>query len=87
MNATPELEGWDDWLSQYIAAMPPEERLAGLAPEQRLAGLAPEQRLAGLTPEEALLALPAELLRSFPATYLATLSEPIQARIRARLGR
>jgi len=78
MNATPELEGWDDWLSQYIAAMPPEERLAGLAPEQRLAGL---------TPEEALLALPAELLRSFPATYLATLSEPIQARIRARLGR
>jgi hypothetical protein len=44
-------------------------------------------RLAGLTPEQAVLALPDEVLRGFSDAYLATLSEPTQAAIRARLGR
>jgi hypothetical protein len=72
---------------QRLAGLAPEQRLAGLAPEQRLAGLAPEQRLAGLDPEQAILALPDEVLRGFSEDYLATLSAPTRAAIRARLGR
>jgi hypothetical protein len=34
-----------------------------------------------------LLALPDEMLRTFPDDYLATLSEPTRAAIRARIGR
>jgi hypothetical protein len=40
MNATPDLEGWDDWMSQYIASVPPEKLLARFKPEDRLAGRA-----------------------------------------------
>ena len=96
MKATPDLEGWDDWMERYIAAMPPERLFAHFKPEERLAGLAPEERLAGLTPEERaralseadhVLALPDAALRGLPADYLATLPEAAQARIRNRLGR
>ena len=59
-NATPDLEGYDEWVAQYVATLTPEQRLAGLAPEQRLAGLAPEQRLAGLAPEQRLAGLAPE---------------------------
>ena len=55
--------------------------------QKLLDGLSPEQRLAGLAPEQALLALPDETLRTFPDNYLATLSEPTRAAIRARIGR
>ena len=73
-------------VEQRLRGLTPEQVLAGLAPEQRLAGLAPEQRLAGLTPEQALLALPDEALRGLADTYLATLSAPTRAAIRARIG-
>ena len=73
-----ELEGYDEVLQKLIAALPAEQRLAGLAPEQRLAGLAPEQ---------ALLALPDEMLRRFPDTFLDTLSSPVRSVIRTRIGR
>jgi hypothetical protein len=74
-------------VEQRLRGLTPEQVLAGLAPEQRVAGLAPEQRLAGLTPEQALLALPDEALRGLADTYLATLSAPTRAAIRARIGR
>ena len=87
MKATPELEGWDDWMERYVAAMPIEKRLAGLKPEDRLAGLKPEDRLAGLNPSEQVLALSDDVLRALPQSFLATLSEDVQAAIRERLGR
>jgi hypothetical protein len=74
-------------VEQRLAGLAPEQRLAGLAPEQRLAGLAPEQRLAGLTAEQLLLALPDDALRGLTDAYLATLSAPTRAAIRARIGR
>ena len=78
MNATPDLEGWDDWMSQYIASVPPEKLLARLKPEDRLAGLDAAQ---------AVLALPVEVLRALPESFLATLPDDVQATVRARLAR
>jgi hypothetical protein len=52
-----------------------------------LDGLSIEQRLAGLAPEQKLLAMPVEVLRGFSKEYLATLSEPMRAAVRARIGR
>ena len=71
---------------QRLAGLPPEQRLAGLAPEQRLAGLAPEQRLAGLDHDHQALALPIDVLRLLPETYLRSLSAEVQAEIRRRLA-
>ena len=96
MNATPDLDGWDDWMSQYIASVPPEkllarfkpeDRLAGLKPEDRLAGLKPEDRLAGLDAAQAVLALPVEVLRALPESFLTTLPDDVQASVRTRLMR
>jgi hypothetical protein len=87
MMAARELEGYDEVVQKFLELIAPEQRLAGLAPEQRLAGLAPEQRLAGLAPEQALLALPDEVLRTFPEEYVAGLPEPTRDAIRKRLGR
>ena len=56
-------------------------------PEERLAGLPPEARLAGLPAAQAVLALPDEILRVLPASYIATLPEDVQAVVRARLAR
>ncbi len=70
---------------QILASFAPEQRLAGLPPEQRLAGLAPEQRLAGLDRDHQALALPDEVLRALPESYLASLAPEIQAEIRRRL--
>ena len=77
MNATPALEGWEDWLAQYLRSLSTEERVAGLAPEERLAGL---------SREELILALPYDLLRAQPESVIASLSPDAQARVRARLG-
>jgi hypothetical protein len=44
-------------------------------------------RLAGLAPEERILANSDDVLRALPDTYLATLSAPTRAAIRARIGR
>jgi hypothetical protein len=87
MNATPDLDGWDDWMSQYIASVPPEKLLARFKPEDRLAGLKPEDRLAGLDAAQAVLALPVEVLRALPESFLATLPDDVQATVRARLAR
>jgi hypothetical protein len=79
---------------QRLAGLTPEQRLAGLASEQRLAGLTPEQRLAGLASEQRLagldrdhqaLALPVEVLRLLPETYLRSLSSEVETEIRRRL--
>lgn len=82
-----ELEGFDEVLDKFLADLPLEQVLGRYSPEQRLAGLPPEQRLAGLTPEQALLALPDEVLRTFPDAYVATLPEGVRAAIRKRIGR
>jgi hypothetical protein len=91
-----DLEGYEEAILKAVGGLPPgrvlaaytpKQVLAAYTPEQRLADLTPEQRLADLTPEQALLALPDEILRTFPDNYLATLSEATRAAIRARLGR
>jgi hypothetical protein len=63
-----------------------QRMLDGLSIKQRLAGLAPEQVLAMYDSEQLLLALPDNALRSLSDDYLATLSEPTRAAIRARIG-
>lgn len=73
-----ELEEYDEVIEKLVVSLPPKRRLAGLTPEQ----LRTE-----LTPEQVVLALPDEALRALSAPYLATLSEPTRAAIRARLGR
>lgn len=80
LYATPDLEGYDVFVAQCLAAFTPEERLAGLAPEERLAGLAPEERLAGLAPEERLAGLaPEEVAKVVPVEQrLVGLSEAEQ---------
>jgi hypothetical protein len=78
MNATPDLDGWDDWMSQYIASVPPEKLLARFKIEERLAGL---------DPAHAVLALPVEVLRGLSEAYLTTLPDDVQATVRARLAR
>jgi hypothetical protein len=55
--------------------------------QKMLDGVPLKRVLAAYKPEEVLLALPDEVLRSFPDSYLATLSEPTRAAIRARIGR
>ncbi|MFO0606089.1 MAG: hypothetical protein U0324_23145 [Polyangiales bacterium] len=83
-------------LRELLDSLPPEARLAGLPPEARLAGLPPEARLAGLPPEawlaglpvpQTVLAMPDEILRVLPESYLATLPADVQAAVRARLAR
>jgi hypothetical protein len=89
-----DMEGYDELLRKFLAAVParlrvegvpPEELLAELPPEQRLAGLPPEQRLAGLDRDHQALALPVEVLRLLPEVYLCSLSPEIGAEIRRRL--
>jgi hypothetical protein len=81
-----DMEGYDEALERFLEALPPEQRLAGLPPEQRLAGLPPEQRLAGLDRDHQALALPIEVLRLLPETYLRSLSPEVELEIRRRLG-
>ncbi|MFO0647017.1 MAG: hypothetical protein U0326_12320 [Polyangiales bacterium] len=72
-QATPELEGYEDFVHFMLDGLTPEEKMMGLTPKERLAGLAPERiasaleperRLAGLAPEHVVLALPVEVLRA-----------------------
>ena len=89
-----EMEGFDEMFLRLMKAMPLEKRLEGLAPEQRLEGLAPEQRLEGLALTDRLmgldrdqqaLALPLEVLRALPETYLLSLAPETQEKIRQRM--
>jgi hypothetical protein len=52
-----------------------------------LESLPPEQVLAAYKPEQVLLAMPDEALRALSQEYVATLSEPTRAAIRARIAR
>jgi hypothetical protein len=57
-------EQMEQMLRDFLATLPPEERLEGLPPKERLKGLSPEERLEGLSPEERLRGLsPEELER------------------------
>ena len=76
-RATPDLEGYKD----FVAFM-----LDGLTPEERLMGLAPEERLMGLAPEHIVLALPDAALNALSSEYIATLADDVQAKVRARRG-
>jgi hypothetical protein len=89
-----DMEGYQELMDKMLDTLPaeqvlahyaPEQRLAGLDPEQRLAGLDPEQRLAGLDRDHQALALPVEVLRLLPETYLRSLSPQVDAEIRRRL--
>ena len=104
-QATPDLDGYEQFVRDYMTQFTPEERLAGLKPEDvlprfepevRLAGLKPEEiahalkpedRLLDLTPAQAVLALPLELLRALPESYIATLPDDVQRTVRSRLAR
>jgi len=77
----------EPYLTKLAQAIPLRIRLKGVTPEERLAGLQPEERLADLPPALAVLALPDEILRVLPESYLATLPPDIQATVRARLAR
>ena len=86
-QATPDLEGYKEFVAFMLDGLTPEEKMMGLAPEQRLAGLAPEQRLAGLPESEQVLAMSDALLRVLPESYIASLPADVQAKVRARLAR
>jgi hypothetical protein len=85
-RATPDLEGYKDFVAFMLDGLTPEERLMGLAPEERLMGLAPEERLMGLAPEHIVLALPDAALNALSSEYIATLADDVQAKVRARRG-
>ncbi len=80
-----DMEGYKELMDKMLDTLPAEQRLAGLSPEQRLAGLSPEQRLAGLDRDHQALALPVEVLRLLPETYLRSLSPEVEAEIHRRL--
>ncbi len=77
-QATPDPEGY----KEFVAFM-----LDGLTPEEKMMGLAPEQRLAGLPESEQVLAMSDALLRVLPESYIASLPADVQAKVRARLAR
>jgi hypothetical protein len=85
-----------DKLLNMLDTLPPErilrkykrrrELVQLMEPEERLAGLAPEERLAGLAPDEQILALSDEVLRGLPEAFIRSLPQPVQSKIRKRLG-
>ncbi len=95
-QATPELEGYEDFVHFMLDGLTPEVKMMGLTPKERLVGLAPEliasalepeQRLAGLALEHVALALSVEVLRSLSDDYVATLPDDVQREVRARRAR
>ncbi len=89
-----ELEGYDELMDKLLEALPPErvlshyapeQVLSHYAPEQVLSHYAPEQRLAGLDRDHQALALPLEVLRALPESYIRSLSPEAQEAIRRRL--
>jgi hypothetical protein len=71
-----DLEGYDELMEKMLEALPPEQVLSHYAPEQRLAGLDRDHQA---------LALPLDLLRALPESYLGTLSTEVQTEIRRRI--
>ncbi len=95
-QATPELEGYEDFVHFMLDGLTPEVKMMGLTPKERLVGLAPEliasalepeQRLAGLALEHVALALSVEVLRALSDDYVATLPDDVQREVRARRAR
>ena len=82
-----DLEGFDELTDKLLEALPPERVLSHYAPEQRVAGLPPEQRLAGLDHDHQALALPIDVLRVLPDSYVRSLSPQVQEEIRRRIRR
>jgi len=89
-----DMEGYKELMDQVLDTLPAEQVLSHYTPEQRLADLpveqvlshyTPEQRLAGLDRDHQALALPVEVLRLLPETYLRSLSPQVEAEIRRRL--
>ncbi len=92
-QATPDLEGYEEFVAFMLDGLSPEERLMGLTTQQRLAGLAPSElraalppseRLADLALDEAILAMPDAALRGLTEEFIATLRDDVQAAVRAR---
>jgi hypothetical protein len=75
-----DLEGYKELMDKMLDKM-----LDTLPAEQVLSHYAPEQRLAGLDRDHQALALPVEVLRLLPETYLRSLSPEVEAEIRRRL--
>ncbi len=76
-QATPDLEGYDEWAREYFAQYSPEQRIAGLSAKEVVDAL----------PAEALIAaLPPEVLSALSDEYIATLSPATQAKVRAARG-
>jgi hypothetical protein len=80
-----DMEGYQELLDRFLDALPAEQVLSHYAPEQVLSHYAPEQRLAGLDRDHQALALPVEVLRLLPETYLCSLSPEVEEEIRRRL--
>jgi hypothetical protein len=81
-----DMEGFDEALDKFLSTLTPEQRVAGLPPEQRMAGLPPEEVLAGFDRDHQALALPLEVLRLLPESYLRSLSPDVEAELRRRLA-
>jgi hypothetical protein len=73
-----DMEGFDEALDKFLST---------LTPEQRVAGLPPEEVLAGFDRDHQALALPLEVLRLLPESYLRSLSPDVEAELRRRLAR
>ncbi|MFT3770668.1 MAG: hypothetical protein QM820_35025 [Minicystis sp.] len=73
-----DLEGYDELMAKLLDTLPPEQVLSHYAPEQRLAGLDRDHQA---------LALPVEVLRLLPESYLRSLSPEVEGEIRRRLAR
>ena len=85
-QATPDLEGYEEFAREYLAQFSAEQRLAGLSAQQVVAALPPEAVIAALPPEAVIAALPPETLRALSDEYVATLSPETQAKVRAARG-
>jgi hypothetical protein len=86
-QATPDLEGFDEWLAHYVASTPMKQLLPFLPVEELLQSVPANQRLKGISVEERLLSLPDDMLRGFSTEYLATLPAHVRDAIYARIGR
>lgn len=86
-----DMEGYEDLMDLLLKEVPAEhlmDKVVETVPaEQVLSHYGPEQRLAGLDRDHQALALPIEVLRLLPESYVASLSAEVQAEIRRRLSR
>jgi hypothetical protein len=74
--AMQDMEGYDELLDKMLATLPTKQILSHVAPEERLADLDRDHRA---------LALPIDVLRVLPESYLRSLSAEVQTEIRRRL--